>query len=275
MERADVATLNLPDGRKLAYREEGSGPPVVLIHGSPGEGSSWRRVVPHLKERFRTICPDLPGYGGSDRLEVDEPAGRMDAMGGAVARLIETLIETAAGPVRLVGHSFGGNIALQAALQVRAQAVERMVLLEPVYFRALQLTGDAAVLNPATAHFEDYARRAMEGEAGAVRLMIDYWFGEGAFARMPDPVRAYLGVFAERNALDVRSSFLGTSTAADLARLHQPVTVVDGATSPEIVRAIGRALVKLLPDARMMGLAGANHGMLDTHPEAVASLIAT
>ncbi len=266
-----MPTLELADGRKLAYREEGSGPPVVLVHGSPGEGRSWGRVVPHLKEHFRTICPDLPGSGGSDRLEVDEPAGRMDAMGAAVARLVESLD----GPVRLVGHSFGGNIALQAALQVRPDAVERIVLFEPVYFRALQLTGDEAALGPAAAHFEDYARRATAGEPEVVQLMIDYWFGEGAFARMPDPVRGYLGASAARNAIDVRSSFLGTSTAADMARLHRPVTIVDGEASRDVVRAIGRALVKLLPDARMEGLAGANHGMLDTHPEAVARLIAT
>lgn len=266
-----MPTLELPGGRKLAYREEGRGMPLVLVHGSPGEGRSWGRVVPHLKERFRTICPDLPGYGGSDRLEADEPAGRMAAMGAAVARLVDSLDE----PVRLVGHSFGGNIALQAALQVQAGAVERIVLFEPVYFRALQLTGDAAALEPAAAHFEDYARRATAGEPEVVRLMIDYWFGEGAYGRMPDPVRGYLSASAARNALDVRSCFIGTSTAAELAALKQPVAIVDGGTSQEVVRSIARALVKLLPNARMEGLAGANHGMLDTHPEAVARLIAT
>lgn len=266
-----MPTLDLPNGRKLAYRAEGSGPPLVMVHGSPGEGRSWARVVPHLKERFRTICPDLPGYGGSDRLEVDEPAGRMAAMGAAVARLVDSLGE----PVRLVGHSFGGNIALQAALQVKAGAVERIVLFEPVYFRALQLTGDDAALKPAAAHFEDYAKRATAGEPEVVRLMIDYWFGDGAFGRMPDPVRSYLGGAAARNAIDVRSCFVGTSTAAELATLMQPVTIVDGGTSQEVVRSIARALVTLLPNARMERLAGANHGMLDTHPEAVAKLIAT
>jgi pimeloyl-ACP methyl ester carboxylesterase len=269
--KAPMPTLCLPDGRKLAYQVEGSGPPLVMVHGSPGEGRSWGRVVPHLKVRFRTICPDLPGYGGSDRLVVDEPAGRMFAMGAAVAHLVDSLGE----PVRLVGHSFGGNIALQAALQVQAGAVDRIVLFEPVYFRALQLTGDDAALKPAAAHFEDYARRAIAGEPEVVRLMIDYWFGEGAFGRMPDPVRGYLSGAAARNAIDVRSSFLGTSTAADLAALQHLVTIVDGETSPEIVRSIARALVKLLPAARMVGLTGANHGMLDTHPEAVAGLIAT
>lgn len=262
--------FELPDGRKLAYRDEGSGPPLVLIHGSPGEGSSWRRVVPHLGERFRTICLDLPGYGSSDPLASDEPAGRMDAMGAAVARLVESL----EGQVRLAGHSYGGNIALQAALQLQARSIDRIVLFEPVYFRALQLVGDNAALEPAAAHFEDYARRATAGEPEAIRLMIDYWFGEGAFSRMPAPVRAYLSVFATINASDARSGFLGTSTAADFAGLHWPVTIVDGETSPDTVRSIGKALVKLLPDARMVGLAGANHGMLDTHPEAVARLIA-
>lgn len=266
-----MPTFELPDGCKLAYREEGSGRPLVLIHGSPGEGRSWARVVPHLEERFRTICPDLPGYGGSDRLEVDEAAGRMVAMGAAVARLVDSLGE----PARLVGHSFGGNIALQAALQVQAGAVERIVLFEPVYFRALQLTGDDAALKPAAAHFEDYARRATAGEPEVVRLMIDYWFGDGAYGRMPEPVRGYLGASAARNAIDVRSCFIGTSTAAELATLQQPVTIVDGRTSQEVVRSIARALVTLLPNARMEGLAGANHGMLDTHPEAVARLIAT
>lgn len=266
-----MSNFELPDGRKLAYREEGSGQPLVLVHGSPGEGRSWARVVPHLKERFRAICPDLPGYGGSDRLEADVPAGRMAAMGAAIASLVESL----GAPVRLVGHSFGGNIALQAALQARSEAVERIVLFEPVYFRALQLTGDDDALAPAAAYFEDYARRALAGEPAVVRLMVDYWFGDGAFALMPEPVRGYLDASAARNALDVRSTFLGTATAMDLGGLHRPVTIVDGAVSRDVVRAIGRALVKLLPDAQMVGLPGANHGMLDSHPEAVARLIAT
>lgn len=60
--------LELPDGKKLSYREEGDGPPLVLVHGSPGEGRSWARVASHLKDRFRVVCPDLPGAGRSDEL---------------------------------------------------------------------------------------------------------------------------------------------------------------------------------------------------------------
>jgi pimeloyl-ACP methyl ester carboxylesterase len=269
MENSSMSTLDLPDGRRLAFREEGEGPPLLLVHGSPGDGRSWARVVPHLRDRFRVICPDLPGYGGSDRLAVDQPQGRVVAMGAAVAHLAGHV----EGPVHVAGHSFGGNIALQAALQLGPEKVERLTLFEPVFFRALALTGDRAALEPAAAHFEDYARRATAGEAGVVRLMFDYWFGPGAFAGMPEPVRAYLDTMALRNALDVRSTFVDTSTAGQLAVLCRQTLVVYGDRSPDIVQAIGRALLTLVPMARMLALEGANHGMLDSHPEAVARLM--
>lgn len=261
--------LELPGGKKLNYRAEGDGPPLLLVHGSPGDSRSWARVVPHLRDRFRVLAVDLPGYGGSEGVP-DAPVGRAALMGAAVARLAES----ADGPVRLAGHSYGGVVAVQAALQAAPGTIEKMILFEPVFFRALQITDDREALDPAAAHFEAYAGRAAAGESGVVRLMIDYWFGEGAFARMPDPVRAYLDANAPRNALDVRSSFNDTATSEQLAAFASPVLVICGDRSPEIVRAIGRSMLRLLPNARMDALAGANHGMLDSHPEAVASLIA-
>lgn len=261
--------LELPDGKKLNYREEGSGPALLLVHGSPGDSRSWGRVAPHLRDRFRVLAVDLPGYGGSDGVP-DAPVGRAALMGEAVARLAESI----GGPVRLAGHSYGGVVAVQAAVQAAPGTIERMVLFEPVFFRALQIVNDKEALDPAAAHFEAYASRAAAGEAGVVRLMIDYWFGEGAFARMPDPVRSYLDANAPRNALDVRSSFNDTATAGQVASFTPPVHVICGDRSPEIVRAIGRGMLQLLPNARLDALAGANHGMLDSHPEAVASLIA-
>lgn len=263
-----MPTLDLPEGKKLTYREEGTGPALLLVHGSPGDSRSWGRVVPHLRDRFRVLAVDLPGYGGSDGVP-DEPVGRAALMGAAVARLAEIN-----GPVRLVGHSYGGVVAVQAALQAKPGSIEALVLLEPVFFRALQLTNDRQALDPAAAHFEDYASRASAGEPGVVRLMIDYWFGDQAFARMPEPVRAYLDANAPRNAIDVRSSFNDTATREQLAAFVPPVRVVGGDRSPEVVRAIGRSILQLIPNARLEALAGANHGMLDSHPEAVARLIA-
>ncbi|CAN5916366.1 alpha/beta hydrolase [soil metagenome] len=263
-----MPTLDLPSGGKLSYREEGNGPPVVLVHGSPGDGRSWGRVTPFLKDRFHLLAVDLPGYGGSDKV-ADLPAGRAALMGAAVARLVENCGEA----VIVAGHSYGGVVALQASLQAKAGTVQRLVLFEPVFFRALQLTHDPA-LGPATAHFEDYAARALAGEDDVVSRMIDYWFGDGAYRRLPEPVRGYLNANAGRNALDVRSSFNDTATVEQLASFSAPVVVAYGDKSPDVVRAIAHALLGLLPNARIEAIAGAHHGMLDAHPEAVARLIA-
>jgi pimeloyl-ACP methyl ester carboxylesterase len=263
-----MPTLEWGEGRKLAWREEGSGPPMVLVHGSPADSRAWNRVVPFLKERYRLVMPDLPGYGASDPVP-DPPTGRAALMGTALARLIESV-----GPAAVAAHSYGGLVALQATLQAARGAISRLVVLEPMFMRGLQILGDPT-LAAATSYFEDYCRRVDAGEDGAVRHMIDFWFGDGAYTRLPEPVRGYLNANAVRNVLDVRASFNDTATAEQLASVTQPVLMVCGDRSPAVVPAMGRALLKLVPHARMEMLADANHGMLDFHPGAVARLIAS
>ncbi len=261
--------LELPDGKRLTYHEEGDGPPLVLVHGSPGEGRSWSRVISRLKDRFRVICPDLPGFGKSDELPENAEC-RTPAMASSVVQLIQAC----GSPVVLAGHSFGGNVALHAALQAPSGTVDRLVLLEPVFFRALELAGNTTTLAPAAAFFEDYASRALAGEPDAVRLMISFWFGDSAWDRMPQPMRGFLNAAAARNALDVRGTFREKVSMEDLASFQRPVLVAYGSLSPPITAAIAEALAKLMPLARPSVIDGATHGMLDSHAPEVAGLIA-
>ena len=262
-----MPTLEWRAGHKLNWREEGSGPPLVLVHGSPADGRAWNRVVPFLKDRFSLVMPDLPGYGASDPVP-DAPEGRAALMGTAIARLIESV-----GPAAVAGHSYGGLVALEATLQAKPGAVTRLTVLEPMFIRGLTLVDDPT-LPPVRTFFEAYVQRVDAGEPDAVGLMIDYWFGKGAFTRLPDPVRGYLNTNAPRNVLDVRSSFAADMTAEQLAALTMPLLFVWGDRSPEVIPAMGHALMKLVPGARMEAIAGGNHGMLDFHPEAVAKHIA-
>lgn len=261
--------LELPDGRKLTYHEEGDGPPLVLVHGSPGEGRSWSRVIPRLKDRFRVICPDLPGSGKSDELP-ENTESRTAAMASSVVQLIQAC----GSPVVLAGHSFGGNVAVHAALQAPPETVDRLVLLEPVFFRAIELADNNTMLAPATAFFEDYASRALAGEPDAVRLMIGFWFGDSAWDRMPPAMRGFLNGAAARNALDVRGTFREKVSMERLTSFQRPVLVAYGSLSPAIAGAIAEALAKLMPLARSWVIDGATHGMLDSHAPAVAELIA-
>lgn len=262
-----MPSLTLPWGGSLAYREAGSGAPLVLVHGSPGEGRSWLRVVPRLAERHHVLMPDLPGYGGSDPLP-DGASERTSAMGAAIG----ALIEACGASVLLCGHSYGGNVALHAALS-HADRVDSLALFEPVFFRALDLAGDLQVLEPAARFFAAYADRVTSGEPAAVGDMIDYWFGPGAFARLPALVQSFLTRAAPMNGVDVRASFAEQVTAEQLAGCAKPVMVAYGGASRPVAPAIAKALVDLMPLVQLYSIPGASHGMLESHPDAVADLI--
>lgn len=256
--------ITLANGATIAYGETGAGPPLVLVHGSPAEGRAWGRVARHLGA-FRVLTPDLPGYGGSGRL----PHGAGTA---AMADAVAAVIDAAGAPVWLAGHSYGGNVALHAALARRAR-VRGLALFEPVFFRGLALAGEHAVLAAAEAHFGDYVRRVEGGEHGAVSRMIDFWFGDGAFPKLPAPVQAYLVKSAVTNAADVKAALTENVSAEALAAFAVPTLIAYGAASPAAVPVIAHALAKLLPQASAEPIAGATHAMLDMHPEAVAALI--
>jgi len=109
--------------------DAGSGPPVLLIHGSgPGVSAwaNWRLVIPKLAETRRVIAPDMVGFGYSDR-----PAGQRYAMDAWVQQALDLLDALDLERTDLVGNSFGGALAL--ALAIRApKRVRRLVLMGSV-----------------------------------------------------------------------------------------------------------------------------------------------
>ncbi|MFE7792752.1 alpha/beta fold hydrolase [Streptomyces sp. NPDC057460] len=114
------------DGLTFAYHEAGEGEPVLLLHGSgPGvtAWSNFRHNLPVFAERFRTVMPDLPGFGGSDLPKLDEVYPVVAAR--LVARFMDELgIESAV----FVGNSMGGAVAAELAVQF-PERVRRMALM--------------------------------------------------------------------------------------------------------------------------------------------------
>jgi pimeloyl-ACP methyl ester carboxylesterase len=96
----------------LAYREQGSGSPVVLLHGMGASSSAWHLVMPRLARHCRVLALDLPGHGQSP------PPPNTNLHGAwfrkAVCRFVE---ETAGDGVALIGHSLSGGLALLAAME--------------------------------------------------------------------------------------------------------------------------------------------------------------
>ncbi len=110
-------------GHEVAYRMEGKGPTLLLLHGIAGSSRTWRDVIPRLTDRFTVIAPDFMGHGLSEKPVGDYSLG---AFASGIRDLLEVLdIERAS----VVGQSFGGGVAMQLAYQ-HPELCERLVLVD-------------------------------------------------------------------------------------------------------------------------------------------------
>jgi pimeloyl-ACP methyl ester carboxylesterase len=110
-------------GDRVAYRQAGSGPAVVLIHGITSSSETWGRVMPYLARRFTVIAPDLIGHGGSAK-----PRGDY-SLGAHASGVRDLLLALGHDRASVVGHSLGGGIAMQFSYQF-PERCERLVLVD-------------------------------------------------------------------------------------------------------------------------------------------------
>src|SRR3954454_3482437 len=115
-------------GVSVKVRHGGDGPPVLLLHGYPQTHAMWHRVAPALAERFTVVCPDLRGYGDSDK-----PAGDEDHVAYAKRTLAaeQLAVMRALGFERfaVAAHDRGARVALRMALD-HPGAVQRLAVLD-------------------------------------------------------------------------------------------------------------------------------------------------
>ncbi len=126
------------DDLRLAYLDEGEGPPVVFCHGEPTWSFLWRKVIPPVRGAgYRCIAPDLPGFGRSDK-PVDPDWYTYDRHSEAVSQLI---LDLDLRDATVVVHDWGGPIGLRAAVD-QADRIARMVILDTGLFTGHQpMTG--------------------------------------------------------------------------------------------------------------------------------------
>jgi pimeloyl-ACP methyl ester carboxylesterase len=238
--------------------------PIVLIHGSPGAPNAWKGVVKALGENTMAITPGLPDHNQPNppqRRETAEMAASIaDALGPQPHGIV------------LAGHSFGGNVALHIALAGKVK-VAALVLVEPVELATLPVLDEEAAYKEARALFDSYVAKAKAGEANAVGIMIDFWFGAEAFGRMPEPVQGFLRSQVLVNVRDVEATFREQHSRASLAALTMPITIAYGTKSPAVARLVAERLAVTVKNGRSAPLDGADHGMLATHAPQVAALI--
>lgn len=142
-----METVQSADGTEIAYERTGSGPPLVLVHGTSADYRSWDGIRPALEGHVSVYAVDRRGRGESgDGTDYDLEREFED-----VAAVLESVDE----PVTLFGHSFGALCSMEAAL--RSDAVRRLVLYEPTL-------GDAAPGYYSEAVYEELEALLADGE---------------------------------------------------------------------------------------------------------------
>jgi pimeloyl-ACP methyl ester carboxylesterase len=114
------------DGMRWRYRQAGSGPPLLLVHGLLGHSFSWRHTVPVLASQANVYAVDLPGSGISD-----PPTDRDGSFRASARRLLRFMDATNLSRSDLLGTSYGGSLAMMLAA-LAPERVRRLLLVAPV-----------------------------------------------------------------------------------------------------------------------------------------------
>jgi len=229
--------------------------PVVALHSSASNASQWDGLIADLSERHDVFAYDLPGYG-KDPQQDGTNAG-LDALAEPVLDKIAKLGE----PVHLVGHSFGGGVAIKIAL-ARPDLVVSLTLYEPAAFTLLEgpRQSDRSLLD-GLKHVKSTLTAAIaEGcpEKG-MQAFVDFWNGNGAWEKMSEGLRHKLAQLAGTVARDFSAIFAETLTTGDLAKLTMPTLLMMGMDSPAVAQRATAMLVEKMPRTELAMLPGLGH----------------
>lgn len=253
---------------RIDYDESGAGPTLVLVPGSCSTGAAWRPVIGAWGNQFRCVTTSLLGYGGTA-----ERRTARDATIAHEADMLEAVIRRAGGPVHLVGHSFGGMVALAVALRNQA-SVASLAIVEAPAAEILRECGELEHYRAFQRMTDSYFADFEGGNREAIAAMIDFYGGAGTFASWPPRARAYAVETTPVNILDWACGFGFPLPAASLAAIEIPVLVIWGGLSHPSVQRANALLGECINGAAFAAIEGAAHFMIATHASEVARLIA-
>jgi pimeloyl-ACP methyl ester carboxylesterase len=253
------------------YRPASVNPLVLALHCSGSVGAQWRALQDRLGVGYTFSAPDMVGTRRIGHWSSSTPF----TLAHEAAPFIEA-IGRHEGPVHLVGHSYGGGVALHIAAR-RPQRIASLTLYEPSAFHLLKEMGVeggkafAEVLDVARA-----MREALDADApdrGAA-CFIDYWNGTGAWRSMKPALREEILAYLPKGPLDYSALEAEDTSSAVYAGFGFPVMIMRGGRSPRPVRLIAGHLLRQIPAALGFDLLEAGHMGPITHAAEVAERFA-
>jgi pimeloyl-ACP methyl ester carboxylesterase len=229
-----METITSTDGTRIAYERTGSGPPLVLVHGTTADHTRWEPVRPGFEEHFTIYALDRRGSGESGDAEKYE----LEREAKDIAAVVNAIDE----PVILLGHSYGALVSLEAALQT--DNLRTLILYEPLFpvgdlnLYSEELLAEMKDLQEAGENerqlvllFEEIAELSPE-QMDALRSAPNW----------PARVNAAHAVYRE-SAAENEYEF----DAARFANMTTPTVLLSGSESPQSLKDSTEAVTEALP----------------------------
>ena len=262
-------------GHRRAFVRMGSGPALLLLHGLGCDHTTWAPVMESFARTHTVIAPDLLGHGESDKPRADY------SLGGYANGMRDLLTVLGIDRVTVVGHSFGGGVAMQFAYQFPERA-ERLVLVSSgglgpevsPAIRAITTPGFHQAMSllaaPGVRHVTTAAMRLLAGTG--VSQLRDLDEVADIYDSFKDPRTRAAIAHVVRAVVDWRGQIV---TMADRAYLTEamPMCVVWGADDVVIPVAHASNASALAPTARIEVLPNAGHFPHKDHPERFAKIV--
>jgi pimeloyl-ACP methyl ester carboxylesterase len=259
------------DVMRTPSTRQGTGPATVIcLHSSGSTGGQWTALRSQLETKLQVLTPDLHGHGAGPAWHgFDEDIVAADA--AHIARLVKSI----PGDIHLVGHSYGGAIALRVALY-HPESVTSVAVYEPVVFRLLfdyhgRRRPASEIIEVAMA----MRRCVRSGDAArAASRFVDYWGGAGAWQKLSVGQRAAITNRTRIIAAHFTALANDAPRLADYRSFRAPVLMLAGSEMCAPIRRIRELLRFTLPNATIDTIPAMGHMAPITHASTVASRVA-
>ena len=258
------------NGTYVSVEEAGAGDPVVFLHSSASSNKQWQAAFRALRDQFHLLAPDLYGSGGTGHW----PGSGTPTLADEVA-LVNAVVSKLNRPVHLIGHSYGGAVALRMALQ-NPEWVQSLCVIEPVAFNILRTgTKEERDLFAEVLAVAQNIEQAIDAGLPlvAAQRFVDYWNGDGTWHGLHCVQRIKLSLNASKLSGDFNATFNEPTPISAYGRIDVPTLVLSGTQSPRPTRHITRMLAEIIPDARHRTIGDTGHMLPVTHPIKVNSAI--
>jgi pimeloyl-ACP methyl ester carboxylesterase len=241
---------------RIHYTRAGSGPILLLIHGSLCDYRYWRWQLPVLSRDYTVIAPSLPGYW-PEALDREDPSFSIARHSEAMLAFIRLLGDKQ--PVHVLGHSRGAHVALNIAMEA-PELARSLTLADPGF----GFEGDPG---STPVHTEAVALLARGDVEQALSLFVDTVNGPGTWRQMV----SWFKEMVRDNARTLLSQVKEPPATVDPSRLTGLVTktlLIGGANSPDRYHSRIDTLAQVLPHATRLTIPLASHGMNLANPKA-------